>query len=132
MGVPLPPEKYPTLDQRNQFAQQLLERVAALPGVEAATFGVPFGGSARRFAIVGHAGRRGSAARRSISPAPITSGPSASRCKGGRMFDAAEVLRGDRVALVNEAAAKLWPAGENPDRRARPARLRSSINRGER
>ena len=30
------------------------------------------------------------------------------------MFDAAEVLRGDRVALVNEAAARLWPAGENP------------------
>ena len=25
-----------------------------------------------------------------------------------------EVLRGDRVALVTEAAAKLWPAGENP------------------
>ena len=34
--------------------------------------------------------------------------------RGGRMFDAAEVLRGDRVAVVNEAAAKLWPAGENP------------------
>ena len=30
------------------------------------------------------------------------------------MFDASEVLRGDRVALVTEAAAKLWPAGENP------------------
>ncbi len=25
-----------------------------------------------------------------------------------------EARRGDRVALVNEAAAKLWPAGENP------------------
>jgi len=30
------------------------------------------------------------------------------------MFDASEVLRGDRVALVNETAARLWPAGENP------------------
>ena len=34
--------------------------------------------------------------------------------RGGRMFDAAEVRRGDRVAVINEAAAKLWPAGENP------------------
>ena len=34
--------------------------------------------------------------------------------RGGRMFDASEARRGDRVALVNEAAAKLWPAGENP------------------
>jgi putative ABC transport system permease protein len=30
------------------------------------------------------------------------------------MFDVSEVARGDRVALVNESAAKLWPAGENP------------------
>jgi putative ABC transport system permease protein len=30
------------------------------------------------------------------------------------MFDASEARRGDRVALVNEAAARLWPAGENP------------------
>jgi putative ABC transport system permease protein len=34
--------------------------------------------------------------------------------RGGRMFDAAEVRRGDRVAVINEAALKLWPAGENP------------------
>ena len=34
--------------------------------------------------------------------------------RAGRMFDASEAARGDRVALVNEAAAKLWPAGENP------------------
>ena len=30
------------------------------------------------------------------------------------MFDAVEVRRGDRVAVINEAAAKFWPAGENP------------------
>ena len=44
VGVPLPPAKYTTLEQRNQFAQELLDRVSRLPGVEAATFGVPFGG----------------------------------------------------------------------------------------
>jgi hypothetical protein len=30
------------------------------------------------------------------------------------MFDAAEIRRGDRVALINEAAVKLFPAGESP------------------
>jgi len=34
--------------------------------------------------------------------------------RAGRMFDASELRRGDRVAVINEAAAKLWPAGENP------------------
>ena len=34
--------------------------------------------------------------------------------RAGRMFDAAEIRRGDRVAVINEAAMKLWPAGENP------------------
>ena len=32
----------------------------------------------------------------------------------GRAFEPQEVARGDRVALINEAAAKLWPAGRNP------------------
>jgi hypothetical protein len=32
----------------------------------------------------------------------------------GRMFDAAEVERGDRVAVINETAAALWPAGQDP------------------
>jgi putative ABC transport system permease protein len=32
----------------------------------------------------------------------------------GRMFDAVEVEREDRVAVINEAAAALWPAGQDP------------------
>ena len=53
VGVPLPPAKYATLEQRNRFAQELLERIGALPGVEAATFGLPFGGPQSPFTIVG-------------------------------------------------------------------------------
>jgi putative ABC transport system permease protein len=34
--------------------------------------------------------------------------------RGGRMFDASEVRRGDRVAVINEAALKFWSPGENP------------------
>ena len=113
VGVPLPQNKYTTLDQRNLFAQQLLDRVGALPGVEAATFGLPFGGAQSPFTIVGQVtddSRRiainlvGADHLRTFG-IPL---------RGGRMFDASEVRRGDRVAVINEAAVKLWPTGENP------------------
>ena len=113
VGVPLPQTKYTTLDQRNLFAQQLLDRVGALPGVEAATFGLPFGGPQSLFTIVGHVTDDSKRIAINLVGAdhlrtfgiPL---------RGGRMFDASEVRRGDRVAVINEAAARLWPAGENP------------------
>ena len=43
VNVPLPPAKYPTLDQRNRFAQEMLERVGALPGRGFATIAASFG-----------------------------------------------------------------------------------------
>jgi putative ABC transport system permease protein len=112
-GVPLPPAKYATLEQRNLFALELLDRVAALPGVEAATFGLPFGGPQSPFTIIGQAADDSKRIAINLAGAdhlrtfgiPL---------RGGRMFDASEVRRGDRVAVINEAAAKLWPAGENP------------------
>ncbi|PYR61557.1 MAG: hypothetical protein DMF85_01880 [Acidobacteria bacterium] len=93
MGVPLPPAAYPTLEQRNLFAQQLLDRstlriqgrsepdsrrvVISLIGADyLRTFGVPL--------------------------------------RRGRAMTEAEVRRGDRIALINETAARLWPAGEDP------------------
>src|SRR4029450_13095680 len=36
VGVPLPPAKYTTFDQRTQFTQTLLDRVGQLPGAETA------------------------------------------------------------------------------------------------
>jgi predicted permease len=113
VGVPLPPAKYATLDQRNAFAQQLLERVTALPGVEAATFGLPFGGPSSTVVIPG------SALDPSVRLMVNLAGADHLRVFGiplraGRMFDAAELRRGDRVAVVNESAAALWPAGSSP------------------
>jgi putative ABC transport system permease protein len=32
----------------------------------------------------------------------------------GRALTLAEISRADRVTLINEAAAKLWPEGQNP------------------
>ncbi|HEY2434107.1 MAG TPA: ABC transporter permease [Vicinamibacterales bacterium] len=113
VALPLPAAKYATIDQRNQFAQALLDRVAALPGVEAATFGLPFGGPSAAVAIPG------------VAPDPARrlmvnlAGADHLRVFGialraGRMFDAGEVRRGDRVAVINESAAALWPAGQSP------------------
>jgi putative ABC transport system permease protein len=113
MGVPLPPAKYATLDERNRFAEELLDRVGALPGVEAATIGHPFGSPQSPFTIVGQSPDESKRLAVNLvgSNHLRTYGIA---LRGGRMFDASEARRGDRVALVNEAAAKLWPAGENP------------------
>jgi len=113
VGVPLSPARYTTLEQRNRLPQELLERVAALPGVEAATVGLPFGGPQSPFAI---AGQTADDSKRIVIN---LAGADHLRTFGipllrGRMFDASEVRRADRVAVINEAAAKLWPAGEDP------------------
>jgi putative ABC transport system permease protein len=113
VGVPLPPAKYATLEQRNRFAQELLERVGALPGVDVATIGLPFGGPQSPFTIAGQAADESKRIGLNMASADHlrTFGIPLRR---GRMFDASEVRRGDRVAVINEAAMKLWPAGQDP------------------
>jgi putative ABC transport system permease protein len=116
VSVPLPAPKYPTLEQRNLFAQQLLERVVRLPGVEAASIGnggMPFGGAQSSVTIAGQATTEERRVTVNLVGADYlrTFGIA---LRGGRMFDEREVLRGDRVALINEAAGRLWAAGENP------------------
>ena len=113
VGVPLPPAKYQTLEQRNRFAEDLIGRVRTLPGVESATFGLPFGGPQTPFTIAGQ--NADESKRITVNLAGEahlqTFGIALRR---GRMFDAAELRRGDRVAVINESAAKLWPAGTEP------------------
>jgi putative ABC transport system permease protein len=113
VGVPLNPTKYTTLEQRNSFAQALLDRVSMLPGVEAATWGHPFGAPQSSFTISGQ--NRDDTKRLGVTLAGAdhlrTFGIT---LRAGRMFDASEVRRGDRVAVINEAALKLWPAAQNP------------------
>lgn len=116
VGLPLPPKRYATLEQRNRFAHQLLERVKNLPGVEAATLGnggLPFGGPESTYAIDGQAG----AETRSITMNTV--GADYLRTLGiplrqGRMLTEQEVASANPVAVINEAAAQLWPTGENP------------------
>jgi len=113
VGVPLPPAKYPTMDARNRFASDLLDRVGAIPGVEAATFGHPFGGNFTPFTIVGQPRDESKRIIATLGGADYLRAFGV-RLLAGRMFDAGEVRRGDRVAVINETAARLWQDSQNP------------------
>lgn len=113
VNVPLAAERYATRESRIQFTQALLSRLSTLPGVEAAAYGAPFGGPETTYTIPGVPG----------DPQKRITGNLVSEdylrtfgipLRGGRMIDEGEIARGDRVALVNETAATLWPSGVSP------------------
>ncbi|HVR35123.1 MAG TPA: ABC transporter permease [Methylomirabilota bacterium] len=111
----LPSERYATFEDRNRFASELLERVQSLPGVAAAELGnggLPFGGPRSPYAIDGQPGSSSSPITVNLVSADYlkTLGIPLLR---GRMLDERDVRRGDLVAVINETAAGLWPAGED-------------------
>ncbi len=113
INVPLAQARYATRDQRNAFVQDLTQRVGSLPGVDAVSVGFPGSGRPTPFRISGQA------TDESRRIGVTLSGAGHLRTYGiplrnGRMFDTSEVQRGDRVAVINEAAARLWPAGQDP------------------
>lgn len=116
VGLPLPRPRYQTLESRNRFAQALVERARALPGVEAVSIGngaMPFGGPPSRFTIDGQPVQ----GVERITLGLVSDGyvrTVGARLLRGREFTGGEVVTGRRVALINEAAARLWPAGQDP------------------
>ncbi len=115
-GLPLPPKRYSSLEQRNRFAQELLERVQSLPGVAAAAIGnggMPFGGLQSTYSIDGAAG---SAARRIMLQAVSADylGTMGVPLRRGRMLTPQEINSSQRLAVINETALKLWPQGDDP------------------
>ena len=116
IGVPLPAAKYRTPVQRNGFSEQLLERVSAMPGVQAASIGNggnPFGGFLSGFEVEGQAENTERTLAVNLVGAKHLDTFGIPLIEG-RGFEPQEVTRGDRVAIINEAAARLWPAGQNP------------------
>ena len=116
VGLPLPAKRYATLEQRNRFARDLLERVKNLPGVSAATIGnggLPFGGLPSLYTIEGQADSE--IRRITVNTVAVdylnTLGVALQQ---GRMLSEQEIDLADRVAVINEAASRLWPSGENP------------------
>src|SRR5215813_8983862 len=116
VGLPLPPTRYQTWEQRNRFAQELLERVKKLPGVQAVTIGIgglPFGGPQSTFALEG----QDNAERRRVTIHAVSADYLSALSiplRRGRMLTDREISAAESLAVINEAAVKLWPAGEDP------------------
>jgi putative ABC transport system permease protein len=116
MDLPLPPKRYPSWEQRNQFARELLEHVQALPGVEAATVGnggLPFDTRQLNYVIEGHDDSQ----QRDMTVNLVAADYLRTmriRLKRGRMVSEREVNTSQPLGVINETAAKLWPAGEDP------------------
>ena len=115
-ALSMPVKFYPTAEARNQFAQELVERVKALPGVAAVTIGnggLPFGGQPSRFVIDGQT----TADDRRIRVQLV--GDEHLNVLGipllrGRMLTPGELNTAARVAVINEAAAAVWRPGDDP------------------
>jgi predicted permease len=116
VNVPLPPKQYKTMEARNAFSADLLNRVAAMPGVQAAALGnggLTFGGPLSAYSLEGSPmdpQKRVKVGLISADCARALGIP----LKLGRTFGEDETARGAHVALINETAAKLWPAGMDP------------------
>jgi putative ABC transport system permease protein len=115
VGIPLPSRIYKTIEQRNNVATNLLERILKLPGVEAATIG--FGAALARantaYSINGVAAGPSRAIKIGTVSSQFTTAMGIP-LKRGRNLTVDEVARGAHVALINETAGRLWPAGEDP------------------
>jgi putative ABC transport system permease protein len=112
----LPPDRYKTLEERNAFDQTLVENIRNLPGVQAVAIGdggMPFGGPESTFSIEGQPPLNGQKVIVSLISSDYLK-TMGIPLKRGRSFTPEEVQDGMHVALINEAAAKLWKAGQDP------------------
>jgi putative ABC transport system permease protein len=116
VNVQLPPKRYTTWEQRVAFTQNLMERVAAIPGAQSTAMGnggLPFRGMQSRYSIDGLAGPDSQAMMLGLISGDYgrTLGIPLVR---GRGFTAQDVVHAEHVALINQTAARLWPAGIDP------------------
>jgi putative ABC transport system permease protein len=111
LRVPLAANRYATIDQRNGFARDFLERLRALPGVTHASLGTPPGTETRSGMTIPGQPKQDSLALNYVdADYRATLGIA---LKAGRDLTPAEIAHGDRVALISETAAKLWPDGQD-------------------
>jgi putative ABC transport system permease protein len=116
VGLQMPASRYATYEQRVAFTQKVLDRVQHIPGAQSAAIGnggMPFGGPQSAFSIEGRPQTETQRLTVGLISAdyPQTLGIP---MRAGRLLSEQEVARGERVALINEAASKLWPPGESP------------------
>ena len=114
--LPLPPKRYETWERRNQFAREVLDRAQTIPGVQSAAIGnggFPFSRAQLRYSLEGHEDSEEHRIVVNLVSADYlaTMGVPLRR---GRMLTQREVNAGEPLAVINESASKLWPAGEDP------------------
>ena len=123
--IPLPndPAKNPygTLPQRNAYFNEVLRRVAALPGVESVGMSVsnrtPFSGSGvtQRFTFVGESTAPADVRRAQFQVAsPGYFSTLRSPILSGRAFTAADSPTSEPVAIVNQTLARTQSPGTDP------------------
>ena len=113
LDVPLPAKRYPTLEQRNGFARDYLERLRNLPGVASATLGaLPGFEAGSGVTIPGQPKVQDGVTLNYVAADYIATLGLALRA--GRNLTEQDVAHGDRVAVITETAAKLWADGQSP------------------
>jgi putative ABC transport system permease protein len=120
MQIALPRDKYTDEQQRRNFFQQLLQRVAALPGVAnaGAVNLLPMSGGSNmsNFQIIGQpAFEKGKEPRTDYRIAtPDYFAAIGTELRQGRLFNAQDDVQAPRVVLLNEAFAARYFRGQNP------------------
>src|SRR5262249_12697337 len=110
----------PDADERVALAwQELLRRLAAIPGVESVSLSIggPFGGASMKggVRIEGGAGPPHLEGSWVLSLSPRFSQARGGRLAAGRDFGPGDLTRGaPRVAIVNETMARVYFGGGNP------------------
>jgi putative ABC transport system permease protein len=131
IDIPLSPGKYAEARQKTVFYEQMLERINALPGVEAASISnnLPLRAPNRTLFII--EGRPSPARDNMPAAADFVVSPQYFRSisvtlRAGRMFDAQDNADSPLVGIISETAAqRFWP-NENPlGRRIRLGTLES-------
>jgi putative ABC transport system permease protein len=116
MGLQVSPKRYTTYEQRIAFSEHVLAALSTIPGVQAVALGngaLPFGGQSSEYSIEGQPKEDS----RELTLGLISSGYPQTLgipLRAGRDLSPEEITRAEPVALINEAAAKLWPAGADP------------------
>jgi len=116
LGLQMPVKRYPNYSQRIAFARRVLDALGELPGVRSVAIGnggFPFGGGQSAYTIEGQPEEGPGTLLLSLISAdyPQTLGIG---LRAGRQLTNQDIDHAEPVALINEAATKLWPAGVNP------------------
>jgi len=117
--ISLPAARYDSADSLRAATDRILERVRAIPGVEAAgaTTSLPFGGSYSDSVILAE-GYQMQPGESLISPSQVSASDGYFEAMGvrllaGRLFTTADAEGRPRVLVVDEALARrFWPTGD--------------------